>query len=239
MNEFTADARVDVDASGPPIQLTSLDTTVLASAAEIEVLRTQFEKRQYVRLRNLIPPTLLGRVARAIDGAAFYPRIHKKIGVELGMAADALAVNMLRLLVNRSRLFRFVQHITSCGPIGCFDGRVYRMLAVPDHYDSWHDDLMNHRRIGMSLNVSSSGYEGGTFQLRDVIAETEVDVPNTGFGDAILFRLGDHLKHRVTAVEGKLPKTAFAGWFCSEPEYLSIFRRQQSTRPRDSRALKS
>jgi hypothetical protein len=235
MNESTDNLRIVDDDSrtvpGSPIQLTSLGTRILASAAKVQVLRTQFAERQHVRLRNLIEPTLLERVAREIDRGAFHQRAHKKIGVELGMAADSLPVHLLRFSVNTSPLFKFVQQITECGRIGCFDGRIYRMLPVPDHYDSWHDDVMNHRKVGMSINLSVSGYEGGTFQLRDLTNGTEVHVPNIGFGDAILFQLGSHLKHRVTPVEGKLPKTAFAGWFCSEPDYLSLFRQQVSTRP--------
>jgi hypothetical protein len=38
-------------------------------------------------------------------------------------------------------------------------------------------------------------------------------VNNTGFGDAILFRISKDLEHRVTEVVGEVAKTAYAGWF--------------------------
>jgi hypothetical protein len=36
---------------------------------------------------------------------------------------------------------------------------------------------------------------------------------NKGFGDAIVFRIGGNLEHRVAPVRGAVPKIAFAGWF--------------------------
>ena len=211
---------------GMPILLTNRGTEILVSAVALEALRTQFAEQQYVRLGSLIEPSLLERIALEIDKSQFHRHAHKKIGVELGMAADSRPVHLLRLLANNSRLFKVVDQITSCGPIGCFDGRIYRMLSGPAHYDSWHDDLTSHRKVGMSINLSASPYQGGTFQLRNLTNGTEVHVANIGCGDAILFQLGSHLKHRVTPVEGPLPKTAFAGWFCSEPEYRSLLRPQ-------------
>ena len=63
----------------------------------------------------------------------------------------------------------------------------------------------------------------GVFQLRECDSETMLmEVPNTSPGDAILFRIARHIQHRVTAVEGTVPKTAFAGWFVSEPNFLEL-----------------
>jgi len=83
---------------------------------------------------------------------------------------------------------------------------------------------MDHRLIGLSVNLGMQSYDGGVFQLserhsKDILCE----VANTGSGDGILFRIADNLTHRVTTVEGTAPKTAFAGWFHSEPEFLSLF----------------
>jgi hypothetical protein len=41
---------------------------------------------------------------------------------------------------------------------------------------------------------------------------------------AIIFRVAEHLEHRVTPIEGKVPKTAISGWFCSRPRYTSVHR---------------
>jgi hypothetical protein len=96
------------------------------------------------------------------------------------------------------------------------------MIPALGHYDSWHDDDFQNRLIGMSINLSPIGYEGGLFQMRkrksdDILAQ----IANTGFGDALIFRISGDLEHRVAGVEGTEPKTAFAGWFQPDlPEYL-------------------
>jgi hypothetical protein len=210
------------------VQLTSRGTAVPRSAIGLENLRGEFAKCQYVRLRNLIEQRLLDRIAHELDRGEFHQRVHKNVGVELCLATNSLAMHLLRFLVNTPRLFEIVRLITSCGRIGCFDGRIYRMLPGSDHYDSWHDDMADERMIGMSINLSVAVYQGGVFQLRNLKQNTERHVPNTGYGDAILFQLADDLRHRVTAVEGIVPKTAFAGWFCARPEYLSIFKQTSS-----------
>jgi hypothetical protein len=75
----------------------------------------------------------------------------------------------------------------------------------------------------MSVNLGAQRYNGGLFQLRERRSpEILCEVANTGPGDAILFRIANQLVHQVTAVEGTIPKTAFAGWFRSEPEFRSL-----------------
>jgi hypothetical protein len=48
------------------------------------------------------------------------------------------------------------------------------------------------------------------------------ELPNPGFGDAVLFRIDERLEHRVSNVEGAVPKIAFSGWFESEPDYRTL-----------------
>ena len=99
------------------------------------------------------------------------------------------------------------------------------MVPGGGHYDSWHGDEGFDRMVAMSVNLSSKPYEGGVLQIRDNnTAGILHEVANTGFGDAILFRIGPGLTHRVTTVEGSLPKTAFAGWFRSRPFYRDLVR---------------
>ena len=98
-------------------------------------------------------------------------------------------------------MFQMVQQVTGCGPIGCFTGRVYRMLPGPGHYDSWHTDAIEHRIVGMSVNLGRGMYTGGVFQLRELRSQKLLsEVANTGPGDAILFRISPDLAHRVTPV---------------------------------------
>src|SRR5439155_3809598 len=87
-------------------------------------------------------------------------------------------------------------------------------LPEADHHDSWHDDVGNNRKIGMSLNLGSRSYSGGIFQLREKNDDRLLcALPNVVQGDAILFRISPDLEHRITPMEGTEPKTAFAGWF--------------------------
>jgi hypothetical protein len=104
---------------------------------------------------------------------------------------------------------------------------------IPDdgHYDSWHDDVVEHRLIGMSVNLSTKVYMGGAFQLRSRSSGLILyEVTNTGSGDCIVFRIDPHLEHRVATVEATASKTAFAGWFQAQPEFLSLLTKGSSER---------
>lgn len=138
-------------------------------------------------------------------------------------AGPALA--LLLFVANDPRLFEIVRDLTGCGPIGCFDGRVYRIDPAQDHHDSWHSDVGEERLVAMSVNLGREPYAGGTVQIRDegtgrVISEVANRVP----GDALIFDIDERLRHRVSAVEGHVPRTAFAGWFKSEPSFREVLR---------------
>lgn len=99
------------------------------------------------------------------------------------------------------------------------------------HRMRWHDDVerAKGRMIGMSINLSAEVYRRGVFQLRDRrSARVLRELPNTGFGDAVLFRIAADLEHRVTPVVGGAAKTAFAGWFCSRPDFRSSLMKRLS-----------
>ena len=93
------------------------------------------------------------------------------------------------------------------------------MAPGADHFDSWHADVGTTHRdrlVGMSINLSPRPYQGGAFLLREEASgEIICALSNIGPGDAICFRISSALKHMVTPLVGKEPKTAFAGWFRS------------------------
>jgi hypothetical protein len=77
----------------------------------------------------------------------------------------------------------------------------------------------------VSINLSTEDYGGGILQIRERESEKIVsEIPNLGSGDAIVFRLAPHLQHRITEIEGKADKTAFAGWFRARPNFLSLLK---------------
>ena len=192
--------------------------------SDIETLRAQFSDQQCVQLPRFLDPDLLARLQEQVDHAQFDDRVHDDIGRELCMTSNA-ALSWLYFLANDPEVFRMVQQVTGCGPIGCFTGRVYRMLPGPGHYDSWHTDALEHRVVGMSVNLGRGIYTGGVFELRELRSQKLLsEVANTGPGDAILFRISRDLAHRVTPVAGIADKTAFAGWFRSEPAFASLLK---------------
>jgi len=96
-----------------------------------------------------------------------------------------------------------------------------------DHYDLWHNDMVEDHMLAMSINLSSEIYSGGILQIRDKYSQRIVhEVANLGFGDAIVFRLAGSLEHRITNVEGTVPKTAFAGWFRSQTNFFSLLKKE-------------
>jgi hypothetical protein len=209
------------------ITLTKRGPEITANHRVIEDLRTQFSTRSFVYLRQLIAPDLLELLSTNIESSSFQRLEHKRVGAELG-TPDLKTGAVIGVLFNNAKLFEFVRTITDCGSIGSFIGRVYRYLPDEDHYDAWHDDMIAHRLVALSINIGKQAYEGGFLELRDKNGTAAIEtIPNTGFGDAILFRLAAHLEHRRTAVRGHVAKTAIAGWFCSEPKFMDLIHRSQ------------
>lgn len=137
------------------------------------------------------------------------------------------ALLALVFLTNGVQFLAVAHALTGCGPFNWFDGRVYRMAPGDGHYDDWHDDWGDGRRVALSLNLNRRPYEGGHLHIRRADGQgPTIQVPNTNPGDAVLFRLSTEFVHRVDAVQGREPKTAFAGWFNNiEPDLLTRLHR--------------
>jgi hypothetical protein len=198
--------------------------------AAVEELAAAFLRTHCVRITQFLEPSLLRWLSKAIDRAAFVPRVH-----DIEPPATDLRLNdhdirsTLLLLFNDRSLFAFIRRLSGCAPIGCFVGSVYRMTSELGHADSWHDDIYDGRMVALSLNLSPNGYRGGLLQLREIGSEKMLhEIANTGFGDAIVFRLSTRIEHRITAVESGPPKTAYAGWFKSHPARATLLRSSAS-----------
>jgi hypothetical protein len=201
---------------------------VTASETELEALRDQFAREHIVRLPGFLDAAHVELTNRYIDEIGFLPRVHEGIGTELCLP-EGRAVRLMFFLVNDPALFAAIERITGCAPIGCFTGRLYRMLPGRDDFDTWHSDAIQHRMVGMSVNLGPP-YEGGVFQLRDrASAQMLGEAPNVRAGDAILFRIDKDLEHWITPLRGREPKTAFAGWFRSSPQFLTLLEREGET----------
>lgn len=188
----------------------------VACAVDLRDLQQQFSLHHMVRLPRLLSCELMQLVSEQVQHGlwqTFEHHDHRVIGRELVLDSPA-ALGILHLLTNTPDFLRLIERITSCSPISVFEGRIYRLLPGTDHYDSWHDDVGDNRRIGMSLNLECGPQQGGVFQIRKMGEDTVKEFPNPIQGDAIIFRISQEFKHRVTPVESGR-KTAFAGWFIS------------------------
>lgn len=187
-------------------------------------LRDRFNEANHIVIAGFLELELLRYIQRNISDDDFYTRTHGEIAYELCLQKYR-AHTLLYFLLNNPSLFRFIQEVTGCGKIGCFEGRGYRIVPGQGHYDKWHNDMVGNRLVAISINLSTEKFEGGELQIRDKQSMRVLnEVANTGFGDAVIFRLSNDLQHRIADIEGRAPKTAFAGWFKSDPDFLSIMR---------------
>jgi 2OG-Fe(II) oxygenase superfamily len=210
------------------IRLTRSGVVSSWAAGEVENLRQQFAHLHYVRLPGLVESRLLAQVLKRIEVARFERQVHPGVAVDTSLR-DEPTILLLRFLANSRRFFGILESVTGCERIGCFFGRVYRLAPGDGHYDHWHNDLADNRILAMSLNLSPTPYRGGVLELYDESSGKTEEVPNTGLGDALLFRLAPQLSHRVTDVEGDNPKTAFAGWFRSSPDLYAELKEKART----------
>lgn len=185
------------------------------SDPRVDVLRAEFQTTHTARLSGLLGPELVHAVDEGLHRGTWIDHEHEGLGREV-ILDDKRTIALLHFVANTPVFLGLVREITGCDAITRFEGRVYRMMPGSDHYDSWHHDALAHRVVGMSLNLGSKPYAGGTFQLRKEGEHTiSHELPNRVPGDAILFRISPALEHRVMPVRGTEPKTAFAGWFFS------------------------
>jgi hypothetical protein len=213
------------------IRLTRSGMAFVGSQADVDSLRHIFEREHCLLLRGFLGGDLVPLVLPLLKRAQFSPAHYEHVGSELLMEPNA-ALEILTFLSNDQKLFDLVETITRCQRISSFYGRVYKLAPNPDHTFDWHDDLHEPSRLlAMSLNLSTDQFRGGLLQIREVASGNIIhEVANTGFGDAVMFRLTRDLEHRVTPVDGDTPKISYAGWFKTQPNIYSSLRQLRDQR---------
>ncbi len=207
------------------VKLTRSGPVVSGSEGELAELRAHFEERHYLTLPGFLDPPLL-EMLRSRLAASEYVRIDRDVGSEL-RPLDMTPYFAVELLLNSRATLDLVPKLTGCPPAACFTGRIYRRAPGGSHVSRWHTDINEDgRMVTLSINLSEGVYAGGTTLLREAASKRVVcELPNTGFGDAILFPIDPRFEHRVLDVEGDVPKTALAGWFNSKPDPRYLFTR--------------
>ena len=191
-------------------------------ADHLERLHADFEKQCCALLGNLIEPELLETIQTGIDAAEFIPYTHQGAGVvpppeDLRMTHNRASA-LLQFLANDPAFLKAVSVITGVSVAG-FSGNVRRFVPGR-HFDTWHNDLAGGRLAAMSLNLSREVFQGGVLQIRNWDTGVNVhEIANTGLGDAVLFRIDESLKHRITPLEGTAVRTIFAGFFFATPMF--------------------
>jgi hypothetical protein len=218
-----SDAKIAV--ANPAIARMTAGGIVLGAKTE-DWRRTRaiFRRENYLRIPEFIEPGLLEVMRKYLRRAHFEESEYGAVGRDLALWNSPVA-GALHLLMNDSALLDFVRRLSGCGLIGSFTGRLYRMVARPGMDFGWHSDLKENdlrEGVAMTINLGARAYRGGMLQMRRIDDEAITEIPNAGPGDAIIFRLARDLRHRVTPVEGKAPKTAFTGWFMAAPNFTKL-----------------
>jgi hypothetical protein len=182
------------------------------AVGDLKGLRDHFSREHWVLLKEFLCPELLDIVQRQLSRAKWHSHVSED-GTEFTLD-DPPTLGLLLFLLNSPELLNAITIVTGCSPLDNFHGRVYRMSSGPSHHNHWHSDMIDQRRVAMSLNLGDRVFSGGALQLRARGTTTILaTVANTGLGDALLFRISDELRHRVDDVVGPVAKTACAGWF--------------------------
>ena len=192
----------------------------------IDALRADYARTPCVRLPDFLEPWLRDRWSDAIETAPFRPRVHHDADYWGGAPPNDLVLDVpdllgqMLFLMNDPALFRFVEQLTGCEPIGCFKGICYRFAPGLGHADRWHSDMDGNRLAAISVNLGREPFAGGHLQIADASLEHVLfDAANRGFGDALLFQVSDELKHRVSPIEAGPVRTVLTGWFNHRPGY--------------------
>lgn len=207
-------------------QLTRSGTVFEGRDEAIAQWRAEYRRCHWVKWPGLIEPRLLSLLQAKIEAAEFFDKTNVNIGDESRMRPEPVSA-VLEFLTNDPAFLEVVRSITGCDPVGCFRGRVYRLLPNTGQMSDWHTDLVHGRMVTLSINLSAEPYQGGILQFRENSGPNVVSqVANTGAGDGVLFKIAEGLEHRVTPLTGTVPRTAYAGWFLREPQFGFLLRKR-------------
>lgn len=198
--------------------ITSSDSNQLAH------LREEFSEKHCVLIRQFLEPALLEYILRQISKSRFVTKLEMNDDDEFGkvlfIPTDEPSLFVFNMIMNNQKLFRTVEEITGCQPIGNFFGRIHSSEPDSNHHIAWHGDNTDTRLLGVTVNLGTETFSGGLFQLREKDTEKIVcEIGQTHAGDAFIFRIDPNLQHRLTVVESGGRRTVGVGWFRSKPDW--------------------
>ena len=203
-----------------PVRLGRDGTELVRRPEAFESFREEFDRNHAVRLREFLAPDLLAFLQERLEVEAFETTSYPGVGTEMRQASG-VAAQALLFVMNDPALLDAVSRLSGCENVGSFAGRIYRLKHEAWQLDAWHDDDVEGRLLALSINLSARPFDGGVLEMREAASKrVHGRFDNTVPGDALLFRIGPMLEHRVTTVTGPNPKTSFAGWFYPGPRVL-------------------
>jgi len=209
---------------------------LIVEGENLSLMRDTFAEQQLLRLPDLIEPPILKRVLKQVNEADFfsvkYTNEEGTLGEEMRISPDNPAIRLMSMLLNNPSLFQVIQQITNCSKIRSYLGRIRREQPNTGQHLSWHNDPDPKRLIAISINLSTAPYSGGLFQMREKASKRVLaEITNTGLGDAVIFQVCPDYEHRTYPVVGSVARTTCAGWFYSEPDFLTLLLSRQQKAP--------
>ena len=168
---------------------------------DIAAIAEQLHDKAAIMLPEIIAPDLARQLAKMLEPGFSNQTLPDQYGRRLVEKEPKLASRFLQLLLNRPDIVGWMSQITQCPQLRQGDGEVAEFRGKED-YLPWHDDLHEEaRRFAFVIDLSTSPYEGGEFELRlknsrRVITRSKY----TEFGNATLFKINPHLEHQVRPV---------------------------------------
>lgn len=190
---------------------------------QIMAMRNSFRDGYHAVLPGIIEAGFLTSIVALFSDDDFTERLTPNIGCVQTLANRKFEQGM-HFLLNQEPIKEAISRIIK-QPVQLWVGNTVRRIPGRNHFSNWHSDMtapvrlgeQNYRRAApLSLNLSPRRFEGGNLEIRKLKGESLLaDIPNKGFGDAILFRIARELEHRVADVQGQVPRTVHVGWFHS------------------------
>ena len=193
------------------------DATSLSIAPE--TLSTRFRRMPALVCRDVIDPMLLDRLRARCDASAFVADPVQGIGLREVEAQPVVAATFC-VMLQRPAFRRWVEQVTGAPPLATVKGAVAQTWPADGFGLGWHDDDepgQRGRQIAITIDLSSTPFTGGMFELRrrggEVIGRFRHDRP----GSALIFAVDPSLEHRLLPIAEGGPRRVFAGWFHSAP----------------------
>ncbi|MES2016470.1 MAG: 2OG-Fe(II) oxygenase [Pseudomonadota bacterium] len=194
------------------LSVAATSTSIGADGAALLRLQLAFQHSDAMVLPHFVEKKLLQQLQGMLESAEFAPRNLEILGGQ-DLAQHDRAGRALNLVLARPELFRWLERVTACGPIGEHQGSVMQLHG--GQYLDWHDDMNDKRRaLAITICLSDVAYQGGQFQLRRKLEPQRVfSHVHADAGTALVFATGPTLEHRVTPVVASAPRIVYAGWF--------------------------